>query len=142
MGAMGKLASLFSTLEPYAFAALRIVSGLAFAVHGAQKVFGFLSTKAPPAFGTQLWLGGWIELLAGLLIGLGVLVRPAAFLASGTMAVAYVQFHWKLRWTEWMWLPSENKGELALLYCFLFLFVVAYGPGPLNLGARLGKRWE
>ena len=120
-------------LEPKtdaAYVLLRIVSGLLFAFHGVQKVFGVLSDFQPPV-GSQLWLGGIIELVAGLAIAAGVFTRWAAFLASGTMAVAYTQFHWKLAFGA-EFLPAVNKGELALLYLVLFLFVACRGGGPLS----------
>ena len=120
-------------LEPKtdaAYVLLRIVSGLLFAFHGVQKVFGVLSDFQPP-IGSQLWLGGLIELVAGLAIAAGVFTRWAAFLASGTMAVAYTQFHWKLAFGA-EFLPAVNKGELALLYSVLFLFVACRGGGPLS----------
>ena len=120
-------------LEPKtdaAYVLLRIVSGLLFAFHGVQKVFGVLSDFQPPV-GSQLWLGGIIELVAGLAIAAGVFTRWAAFLASGTMAVAYTQFHWKLAFGA-EFLPAVNKGELALLYSVLFLFVACRGGGPLS----------
>lgn len=113
--------------EPYAYALLRVVSGLAFAVHGAQKMFGVLGGQIP-AFGTQIWLGGLIELAGGLAIAFGVLTRAAAFLCSGTMAVAYIQFHWKFQWNS-NFFPSANHGELALIYSFLFLFIACHGSG-------------
>ena len=115
--------------EPACYAALRAVSGALFAFHGAQKLFGWLSTKAPPAVGSQLWVGGVIELIGGALIAIGLFTRVAAFLCSGTMAVAYCQFHWKLALADWQWLPIVNKGELAVLYCFVFLFIWVHGPG-------------
>lgn len=111
------------------------MAGLAFSFHGMQKVFGWLSPFMPPA-GSQLWFGGLIELGCGLLIALGLFTRPAAFLASGTMAVAYTQFHWKLAFAAGMWLPAVNKGELALIYCFLFLFIAARGGGSASLDGR------
>jgi putative oxidoreductase len=122
-----------SRFEPIAYAALRIVSGILFAFHGVQKVLGWVSTKAPPAVGSQLWIGGVIELVGGALIALGLFTRHAAFLCSGTMAVAYTQFHWKLAFAGAQWLPIVNKGELALVYCFVFLFIWAHGPGALAL---------
>lgn len=121
--------------EPYLYAVLRIVAGALFAFHGAQKVLGVLSQFSPQV-GSQLWIGGVIELVGGVLIALGVLTRPVAFLSSGQMAVAYIQFHWKLALAGGMWLPAMNKGELAVIYCFLFLFFAARGNGPLALGAR------
>jgi putative oxidoreductase len=123
--------------EPYAYTALRIVAGAMMAFHGMQKVIGWYSGGFSPPLGSQLWVGGAIELLGGLLVALGLLTRPVAFLISGQMAVAYTQFHWKLAFGQGMWLPAMNKGELALLYSFVFLFITARGPGLLSLGAAI-----
>lgn len=116
------------------FAALRIVSGALFAFHGLQKLFGVLADKQPEAF-SQLWIGGVIELVGGTLIALGLFTRWAALIASGTMAVAYIQFHWKGQ-LDAGFLPRINGGELAVIYCFLFLYIAARGPGPLSLDRR------
>lgn len=125
-------------LDKYAYAALRIVSGVLFTFHGMQKVFGWLTPHAK-AVGSQLWFGGVIELVCGTLIALGLFARPAAFLASGTMAVAYVQFHWHLSLSGWKWLPLVNKGEPALIYCFVFLLIAAHGAGVASLDSRRGR---
>lgn len=116
--------------SPLAYILLRIVSGLAFSFHGMQKILGWYSSYQPE-LGSQLWIGGWIELVTGVLIALGLLFRPSALLASGTMLVAYVQFHWKLAFAEGGWLPAINQGELALLYCVLFLYLALQGPSLL-----------
>ena len=109
------------------------------AFHGAQKILGWHS-QFMPHVGSQLWIGGLIELVGGALIALGLLTRPAAFLVAGQMAVAYFQFHWKLAIAGGMWLPGINKGELAVMYCFLFLFVAAHGNGGVAaLGGRMRK---
>jgi len=124
-------------LEPRAeaaFAALRIVSGLLFAFHGVQKIFGVLSDFQPPV-GSQLWIGGLIELVCGLAIAAGAFTTWAAFLASGTMAVAYIQFHWKFDFGAGFF-PTVNKGELALVYCFLFLYIACRGSGPWSFDRR------
>jgi putative oxidoreductase len=110
---------------------LRVVAGLMFAFHGAQKLFGFQATHQPPV-GSQVWFGGIIEFVGGLAIALGLYTRCAAFVASGTMAVAYVQFHWRLALGERFW-PAINQGELALLYAFLFLFIACRGGGKWAL---------
>ncbi|MBI2566126.1 MAG: DoxX family protein [Candidatus Schekmanbacteria bacterium] len=115
-------------LEKYAdraYALLRIVAGFMFSFHGAQKILGVLSTTQPPAF-SQLWFGGIIELLGGLAIMVGFHTRLAAFLCSGQMAVAYFQFHWKLQMGP-EFFPGINKGELAALYCFIFLYIACRG---------------
>ncbi|HET9036598.1 MAG TPA: DoxX family protein [Myxococcaceae bacterium] len=120
-------------LEPLAYDLLRLFSGAMFSVHGMQKLFGILTSKAGPAPFSQAWIGGVIELLCGVLIALGLFTRPAAFLASGTMAVAYFQFHhaWKLGGGEWV--PVVNRGETAVLYCFVFLFIATRGGGRFGL---------
>jgi len=128
-------------LEPkvdVAFPLLRIVAGLMFAVHGAQKLFGVLSGYQP-AVGTQAWFGGIIELVAGLAIAAGVLASWAAFLASGTMAVAYVQFHWKLA-LDAQFFPTVNKGELALLYSVVFFYIACRGAGAWSVDRWRARR--
>ena len=122
---------LLSPATEYVYAALRIVIGVLFAFHGLQKVFGVFTEFQPPV-GSQLWIGGVIELVTGLLIAFGFLTVWAAFLASGTMAVAYIQFHWKLGMGS-DFFPAINKGELAVLYAFIFLFIACRGPGIASL---------
>lgn len=117
-----------SWLEKYAdhtYALLRIVLGLLLAFHGLQKIFGVLSPFQPPV-GSQLWIGGLIELVGGLAILVGFQTRLAAFLCSGMMAVAYMQFHWKFQLGAAFW-PAVNKGEPAVIFCFVFLFIAAKG---------------
>jgi putative oxidoreductase len=124
--------------EP-AYAALRAVSGFLFFFHGSDKVLGLFSKGQPPPF-SQVWVGGVIELVCGALVAIGLFTRPAAFLASGTMAVAYFQFHFQFKFAGFHWLPFVNKGELAVLYCFVFLYIAARGPGLASLDARIGRR--
>lgn len=109
----------------YAYAFLRIITGFMFLFHGIQKILGVLSTVQPP-MGSQLWFGGIIELLGGIAVMLGYKTRQAAFLCSGTMAVAYFQFHWKFQ-TGPQLFPAINKGELAVLYCLIFLYIACRG---------------
>lgn len=117
------------------YAALRIVVGVLFAFHGVQKLFGVLTEFHPPV-GSQLWVGALIELVTGLLMAAGLFTSWAAFLASGTMAVAYIQFHWKLSFGA-AFFPAVNEGELALVYAFLFLFIACRGAGRASVdGAR------
>ncbi|HTL31821.1 MAG TPA: DoxX family protein [Kofleriaceae bacterium] len=125
-------------LESWSYTALRFVAGFMFFWHGAQKVLGLLATKPPPELMSQMWFGGVIELVTGTLIALGLLTRPAAFLASGQMAVAYIQFHWKGALGA-SFLPIVNKGELAVLYCFVFLFICLRGAGPISIDRQLGR---
>ena len=109
----------------HAYALLRIVTGFIFLFHGAQKILGVLSQFQPPAW-SQLWFGGLIELVGGLMVLLGFQTRAAAFLCSGTMAVAYIQYHWKFQIGAQIF-PAVNKGELALLYSFVFLLIACRG---------------
>ncbi|MBI4342338.1 MAG: DoxX family protein [Candidatus Omnitrophica bacterium] len=110
----------------HAYALLRIVTGFMFAFHGTQKILGVLSDHPQPAVGSQIWIGGMIELLGGLAVMLGWQTRAAAFLCSGEMAVAYFQFHWKFQMGS-NFFPAINKGELAVLYCFVFLLIACRG---------------
>jgi putative oxidoreductase len=111
-----------------AYTLLRVVAGLMFAVHGAQKLFGFLGGRQMPV-GTLFWVGGVIELVGGLLIAIGLFTSWAAFIASGEMAVAYFMVHAK----DGFW-PILNKGELAVLYCFVFLYMACRGGGRYSVG--------
>lgn len=123
-------------LERYAppiYALLRIVSGFLFLCHGAQKVFGAFGGSVPPELLPKI--AGWIELVAGLLILLGLFAGIAAFIASGEMAVAYFMAHQPSGG-----LPIQNHGELAVLYCFLFLYIAARGSGAFSIDGALRKK--
>lgn len=119
---------------PYALATLRIVTGLIFLEHGTQKFLGF-----PP--GQAAWSGlalnnpgafaGIVELVAGVLITIGLFTRAAAFIASGTMAVAYWMVH-----APQDFFPVNNAGDAAILYCFVFLYLVFAGPGAWSVDER------
>ena len=109
----------------YAYALMRIVAGFMLMFHGAQKILGVLTESQPPVW-SQLWIGGLIELVGGLAVMLGFQTRVAAFLCSGMMAVAYFQFHWKFQIGPNIF-PALNKGELAVLFCFVFLFIACRG---------------
>jgi len=115
----------------HAYALMRIVTGFMFFFHGAQKILGLFSDYPQPPVGSQMWIGGIIELLGGLLVMLGFQTRWAAFLCSGEMAVAYFQFHWKFQSGSQIF-PAVNKGELAVLYCFVFLLIAC----------RCGVKWS
>ena len=104
-------------------AALRIVAGLLFLWHGSSKLFGF-PTPAPDAPAVVIYVAGGIELVGGVLVLIGLFTRQAAFLCSGLMAVAY----WMAHGTNALF-PIQNGGELAILYCFVFLFLSAHGSG-------------
>ncbi|HEY7575317.1 MAG TPA: DoxX family protein [Thermoanaerobaculia bacterium] len=122
-----------------AYAVLRVVAGILFFCHGIQKLFGAFA-DAPKPVGTEAWFGGVIETLAGILIVAGLRTTWAAIIACGEMAVAYTQFHWKLAFSQ-SFFPIVNKGELAVLYCFLFLFIACRGAGRWSVDAvRLESR--
>lgn len=128
-------------LHPYqeqVYAVLRMVAGAMFSFHGIQKVFRVL-IDLPPEVGSQLWIGGVIELVAGVLILLGWQTGIAAFISSGQMAVAYFQFHWQFS-TGPAFFPTINKGELAVLYCFVFLYMACRGSGIWSVDRALGKQ--
>jgi putative oxidoreductase len=113
---------------------LRFVAGILFACHGAQKLFGALGGTVQPA-GSLPWLAGVIELVAGVLIAIGFFTSFAAFIASGEMAFAYFMVHApKAPW------PILNGGELAVLYCFLFLYMAARGSGPWSLDRMIRRK--
>jgi len=109
----------------YAYALLRIMAGIMFSFHGAQKLLGLFAQSQPPV-GSQLWFAGIIELVGGLAVMLGFGTRVAAFICSGEMAVAYFQAHWKFQIGP-EFFPIVNQGELAALYCFVFLLIACKG---------------
>lgn len=120
-----------------AHALLRIVAGLMFAQHGAQKLLSMYGGIGMPVeVGTQVWFAGVIELVGGLLIMFGLFTRPVAFICAGEMAVAYFIGHFG---NGGFW-PIENKGEMAVLYCFIFLYFFASGSGGYSLDALMRKR--
>ena len=125
--------SFFNSLarySPHLLALLRVFAGLLFLAHGLVKLFGFPAGAQPgqvPLFGL-MGAGAIIELVTGTLIVLGLFTRPAAFIAAGQMAVAYWMFH-----APSGLYPILNGGELAILYCFVFLYLAAAGPGAFSL---------
>lgn len=125
-----------NTLTPWAprvLSVVRIVAGLIFLAHGTQKLLGFpASDMSPPAF-SIFWFAGLIELVAGALITIGLFTRPAAFIASGTMAFAYFIAH-----APQNFFPALNGGDAAILYCFFFLYLVFAGPGSWSIDAQRG----
>jgi putative oxidoreductase len=121
---------------PRLLSILRIVTGLMFMLHGAQKLLGFpdAGAKLQPHAPMLLKAAGVIELVGGALIALGLLTSIAAFIAAGEMAVAYFKQH--APGGTW---PSLNGGELAVLYCFVFLYLAFAGPGPWSIDAMIGR---
>lgn len=134
--------ALFSGLEsqaPKALSGLRIIAGLMFMQHGAQKIFGFPApAQMPFDIASQLGIGGVLELAGGALIVLGLFTRPVAFVLSGMMAVAFAQFHWQFGGASFF--PLVNQGELAALYCWVFLYLAFAGPGAWALDHVLTRR--
>ena len=134
----GSLVSMWSGWGPQLRSVLRIVAALMFTLAGTAILFAF-PAGMPPSGGTapflsQIWIGGFLELVGGALLVLGLFTRPVAFVLSGEMAVAYFQFH--ARGGFW---PTLNGGIPAVLYCFLWLYFSAAGAGPWSLDARRGK---
>jgi putative oxidoreductase len=119
---------------------LRVITGLLFMQHGVQKLFGLLGDPsrpwggAPPVF-TQFWFAGVLETFGGALIVLGLFTRPVAFLLSGEMAVAYFQAH-----APRAFFPIRNGGEIVVMFCFVYLDLVATGAGPYSVDALFGRR--
>ena len=116
------------------FSLMRFVLGLLFACHGAQKLFGMFGGHATTGVPRML-VAGIIEFGGGLLITVGLFTRLAAIVASGEMAVAYFKSHAP----HGFW-PIENKGELAVAFCFAFLFIAAHGAGRYSLDRGLRRR--
>jgi putative oxidoreductase len=116
------------------YGVMRIIVGLLFACHGAKKLLGMFGGQGLPSSQLILAAGG-IELVGGILIALGFLAGFAAFIASGEMAFAYFKVHV----SRGYW-PIVNEGELAVLYCFIFLFIAAKGSGALSLDALMKKQ--
>jgi putative oxidoreductase len=134
----GTVERLLGQYSPYVYAVMRIVVGFLFACHGAQKLFGVLGGVGPaggtaPLF-SMMGLAGIIELLGGLCIMLGWLTGYVAFIASGQMAAAYFMAHHP----RGFW-PIQNDGELAALYCFVFLYIASVGSGLWSIDRAFVK---
>lgn len=133
---MARFDGFYSDWAPRLRSVLRMVAGFMFIAHGTQKLF-----NAPPGQGgpvppmSFMGFAGILELVGGLLILIGLLTRPTAFLLSGMMAVAYFMAH-----APTGFLPLVNRGELAALYCFVFLYLSVAGPGPWSADRALG--WD
>ncbi len=127
---------------------LRIVAAFFFMLHGAQKLFGFLGApgaQGPPLY-SQMGIGGVLEFFGGMLLLLGIFTRPVAFILSGMMAVAYFQMHLATAYSKglpgWFWpvAGGGNGGELAALYCFVYLLFAVAGGGEWSLDRVLRRR--
>lgn len=130
---MAKIDSRWRGWTPHLLSILRIITAFLFMAHGAQKLFGWLGGRVAQ-FPTQSWIGGVLEFFGGLLLLLGLFTRPVAFILSGMMAVAYFQAHAP----QGFW-PVLNRGELAALYCFVFLYLSAAGGGSWSLDSILRR---
>ena len=129
---MAQVAS--TSFQPFARSVLRIIVGFLFMEHGLQKILGLLGgvggSGGTAHFISWSWAAGILELIGGLLILIGLFTVPVAFVLSGEMAVAYFWVHFP----HGFW-PLLNHGELAVLYCFVFLYLAAAGPGPISADA-------
>ncbi|WAC58536.1 DoxX family protein [Brevundimonas sp. SL130] len=131
---------MFKQLEassPHFLAALRIVAGVLFLAHGVVKLFGFPEGAQPGQVEilSLFGIGAILELVGGSLLVLGAFTRPVAFILAGEMAVAYWMFHFPSSPY-----PAVNGGDAAILFCFIFLYLLAAGPGSWSLDARLRKQ--
>lgn len=127
-----------NSLKRYAdpvYCLMRLIVGLLFACHGGQKILGFPPVAKAMQLDTLGMVGGYIELICGFLIALGLFTRFAAFLACGMMAVAYFMVH-----SKGGFFPIINRGESAVGYCFVFLYMFFYGGGRFSLDALIFKR--
>ncbi len=118
---------------PQVYALFRVVVGFLFIFHGLQKLFGMFGGQVVPSMSLP-WIAGWIELIAGTLVMIGLLTRGAAFIASGEMAAAYFIAH--LPAGPW---PILNRGELPVLFCFAFLYIATRGAGMCSVDAALSR---
>ncbi len=121
------------SIQAFASAALRVGAGVMFAWHGAQRIL----EHGGPAALSQPWIAGLIALVCGGLVALGLFTRPAALVASATMAVAYL--HFKLVFEHWQFLPRASDSEVALLYCLVFLAFGVSGAGGFSVDHSRGR---
>lgn len=119
--------------QPQVLSVLRIISALLFIQHGTVKLLGF-PVAYPNALSTLSLTAGILELVGGVLLAIGLFTRPVAFILSGQMAVAYFMAH-----ASQSFYPIVNKGELAIMFCFVFLYIVFAGPGPWSVDAARSK---
>ncbi len=120
---------------PYVLSIVRIIVALLFLEHGSSKLFGFPQAMDTPAAFSIVWFSAIIEFLGGALVAIGLFTRPAAFIMSGEMAVGYFMVH-----APQNFFPIINHGDGAILYCFIFLYLVFAGAGPWSLDALIWGR--
>ncbi len=130
-----KMERFIGRFSPVVFALFRIVTGLLMACHGGQKILGMFGSEHvfPPL--SFMGFGGLLELIGGFLVAFGLFGSVAAFLLSGEMAVAYFMVH-----AKGGFFPLVNRGESAVLYCFIFLYIACHGSGILSLDDLLFRR--
>ena len=121
---------------PYVRSIVRIVVALLFLEHGLSRLFGWPSPLPTPPMLSMYWFAGAIELCGGILLGLGLFTRPAAFVMSGEMAFAYFLGHMFKNPAEPVFLPLNNGGTAAILFCFACLYLATSGPGPISVDAQ------
>ena len=134
---MTRTGSRLAQYTPIMLSALRIVAALLFIEHGTQKLFDFPIEGSTPApeMATIMTAAGWLEVIGGSLLLVGLFTRPVAFLLSGMMAIAY----WTVHFSQGPW-PAGNGGDAAILFCFVFLYLVFAGPGSLAVDAWFNRR--
>ena len=130
----------FNRFTDPVYCLMRLIVGLMFACHGAQLVLGMFGGM-PGSNNPLSQTGGWIQLIGGFLIAFGLFTRLSAFICSGEMAFAYFMFHVGSATTPMAkFFPIANKGELAVFYCWVFFFMVFYGPGRWSIDALFKVR--
>ncbi|WHO71327.1 DoxX family protein [Rhizobium sp. BT03] len=120
-----------SAYRPYGLAALRIITALLFIEHGTMKLFGFPASQMSGSLPPLMLFAALLELVGGILILIGLLTRPVAFLLAGEMAVAYFMAH-----APSSFFPAVNQGDAAILFCFVFLYLFFSGPGAFAVDNR------
>jgi putative oxidoreductase len=129
---MNRINATLANWAPHALSLLRIVVGLLFLQHGLVKLLAFpMASPTPPAVGSLIWYAGLIEIVGGVLLILGLFTRLVAFIVAGEMAFAYFIGH-----SPRSIYPIQNGGNLAILYCFVFFYLMFSGPGPWSIDAK------
>jgi putative oxidoreductase len=124
-----------SKYTPELLSIVRLVVGLLFLEHGTSKLFDFPHGPVQPAMGSLIWFQGVIELVGGVLIAVGFLTRPVAFILAGDMAVAYFMAH-----APRGFFPLVNGGQGSILFCFVFLYIAFAGGGPWSVDRLVLKQ--
>jgi putative oxidoreductase len=121
---------------PHMLSVLRIMTALLFMSHGTSKILYFPETSmSGPPTGSVFWVAGMLELIGGALLAVGLFSRSVAFLLAGEMAVAYFMVH-----APESFFPVVNRGETAILYCFIFLYIMLRGPGPWSIDCIIRRK--